>query len=65
MHKFIKVCCIKNTTKQEVLKEMDEKISIEALMGMTIGQVAALTQQYLKEKPSFKTAQQILEEREK
>jgi len=38
------------------------KINFEDILNLTIGQLAAMTSEFLRENPDFKTAQQILDE---
>ena len=40
------------------------KIEFEDLLGLTLGQIAAMTQEFLKQNPEFKTAEQYLKEKQ-
>lgn len=39
------------------------KINFEDLLGLTIGELYAMTTEFLRQNPDFKTAEQILNER--
>ena len=44
---------------------MENTIKFEDLLNLTIGQLVARTNEFLKQNPNFKTAQQILEEKQR
>lgn len=47
---------------QQLKKTMELTIKFEDLLGLTIGQIAAMTNEFIKQNPQFKTAEQILKE---